>query len=41
MVISSAMGCLVALNLELGEKLEWSSLPQFDKFMSDPQPLWL
>jgi hypothetical protein len=32
-----AMNCLVTLSLELGEKLEWSSLPQFDEFMSDTQ----
>jgi hypothetical protein len=34
---SNAMECLVALNLELGAKLEWTSLPQFDEFMFDPQ----
>ena len=34
---SNAMQCLVALSLELGEKLEWSSLPEFDEFMSDAQ----
>ena len=34
---STAMQCLVALGLELGEKLEWLSLPQFDEFMFDPQ----
>ena len=32
----SAMEDLVALNLQLGYKLEWSSLPQFDDFMFDP-----
>ena len=33
----AGMDCLVALNLELGYKLEWSTLPQFDEFMADPQ----
>jgi hypothetical protein len=33
---AEAMDCLVTLNLELGEKLEWSTLPQFDEFMADP-----
>jgi hypothetical protein len=34
---SSGMDALVALNLELSYKLEWSTLPQFDEFMADPQ----
>jgi hypothetical protein len=33
----SGMEGLVALNLELSYKLEWSTLPQFDEFMADPQ----
>ena len=37
-----AMDSLVALNLELGAKLEWSTLPEFDDFMSDVErPLYL
>lgn len=33
----SGMDGLVALNLELSYKLQWSTLPQFDEFMADPQ----
>ena len=33
----SGMDGLVALSLELSYKLEWSTLPQFDEFMADPQ----
>ena len=32
---ADALDCLVALNVELGEKLQWSTLPQFDRFMAE------
>jgi hypothetical protein len=32
---TDALDAMVHLNLELGSKLDWSTLPEFDEFMAD------